>query len=1029
METAERLVRTWVALGGDKEIEVTAAGIATGEIKLLHVVKALGDYLTSEEEELRAKGVEFLASVVGQCPPDKFSRQAVKVLIQFFTSKLEDTETIIPALKGILNLTPLPSFISDDAIEISRNLFARVKMQALVQVQRYVVFSIIDWLIARHRDALISISDEFITGYAALADGEKDPRNLLLAFSIDRVIIIEFDITNNIETLFNITFCYFPITFRPPPDDPYGITADDLKKALRSCLSATPAFGASGVTLFLEKLAAGSPSTKLDVLETMDVCLPVYGSSLARITARDIWKILRLEIFQPTNSSTEIAALKTMRVLIKTIYADEGEGKDSDEDIAGLAKEACEECIQILREPEKSQAKFAIKVLCAFMSTTPSVSRYTISQCVPHLVKLFYNPDELPNRGPVLSLLTSLIAAARDSTVKVLSTADSQAPKDVPLLPFKDEVLGAYTVGLKAPSSAHPAIDGLLAMVTTPGLLEDEEIGFVVQNVNDVLASDRQDLSDVSDAALNLLTTISTLAPIHISHTTLPLLFSALPDCAPSRSDIQARTRLWNTLTSLARLCAQADLFETLVVRLSTKLDLLCSPADPADEVVEDSEPAAAYAHAILTTIAKVLSEKVDRGDVDVPKYIDRLVPRLFNLFVYSALVAGRSGKEPVATDTRLVRVAGQIVSLVMQALPAQKQESFVTALMDAYLKGEVAKIAVGYYKIPADAHFAPFGVRIPVDDQGAFLDMLLQWSIHRSETSIGKDAAWHIVAAVINKREQDIGPFLSTKLESFWPSELSDSAIRPETRQLAISAWVWIAKGLLVRNHPQAMSFVDRLFTLFDDKDVSWNAARAIGQVVASDRILTKKNRAVIRILYAQKYANAVLPRIIAGAKSPENPRKQTAHLVALTSLIKSIPTSAYAHEMPTLMPLLLRGLDLSDFEIRANVIDTLLAAAQADLESDAKKSKWGSVVTEHASSLATTMLKNSIVSDMPNMRVRIAALRLLAILPRVVRYDVLHPQKQVVLRELGKALDDPKRVVRKEAVDARASWFTYSG
>ena len=44
---------------------------------------------------------------------------------------------------------------------------------------------------------------------------------------------------------------------------------------------------------------------------------------------------------------------------------------------------------------------------------------------------------------------------------------------------------------------------------------------------------------------------------------------------------------------------------------------------------------------------------------------------------------------------------------------------------------------------------------------------------------------------------------------------------------------------------------------------------------------------------------------------------------------------------------------------------------------------------------------------------------------LPKIVRYDVLHPQKAMVLRELTKALDDPKRAVRKEAVDAR---FVYS-
>ena len=91
---------------------------------------------------------------------------------------------------------------------------------------------------------------EFITGYTSFIDGEKDPRNLLLAFSMDRVICIEFDISEHIEVnnlilllnyfsynafkeMFNIIFCYFPITFRPPADDPYGITPEELRAALR----------------------------------------------------------------------------------------------------------------------------------------------------------------------------------------------------------------------------------------------------------------------------------------------------------------------------------------------------------------------------------------------------------------------------------------------------------------------------------------------------------------------------------------------------------------------------------------------------------------------------------------------------------------------------------------------------------------------------------------------------------------------------------------------------------------------------
>ena len=61
--------------------------------------------------------------------------------------------------------------------------------------------------------------------------------------------------------------------------------------------------------------------------------------------------------------------------------------------------------------------------------------------------------------------------------------------------------------------------------------------------------------------------------------------------------------------------------------------------------------------------------------------------------------------------------------------------------------------------------------------------------------------------------------------------------------------------------------------------------------------------------------------------------------------------------------MPLLLRGLDLPDADIRANVIDTFLAAADPSPES-----KETPVVSEHAASLVATMLKNCMVQEMPS-------------------------------------------------------------
>ncbi|KAJ3780088.1 Dos2-interacting transcription regulator of RNA-Pol-II-domain-containing protein [Lentinula aff. detonsa] len=323
---------------------------------LLNVVKVLpvGEYLTSGEESLRTKGVEFLSAVLGRCPPEKMNRQAgmkyinlykdiaqrgiARVLTSFYCSKLEDSETVVPALKGLASLTKLPSSTSEDVPSILDAIFTHVKMKGLVQSVRFLVFTIIDTLMARHRQAMKDMNDEFIGRYIALVDGEKDPRNLLVAFAIDRVILIEFDIANFVEVCyaqlfpslyFNITFCYFPITFRPPPNDPYGITTDDLRQALRKCLNATPDFGPLAIPVFLEKLTAGSPTTKRDTLESMSMCFPVYGSALARSHARKIWNSLKLEIFQLIDSITEEFALRTTQDLVKTMKGPMPSGPDS----------------------------------------------------------------------------------------------------------------------------------------------------------------------------------------------------------------------------------------------------------------------------------------------------------------------------------------------------------------------------------------------------------------------------------------------------------------------------------------------------------------------------------------------------------------------------------------------------------------------------------------------------------------------------------------------------------------------------
>jgi DNA repair/transcription protein MET18/MMS19 len=81
-------------------------------------------------------GVDFLSLVLGRCPPEKLNRQSgtrltnaakisvdiggmqVRVLTSFYCEKLDDTETIIPALRGLASLTTLPTFSSSEATSV-----------------------------------------------------------------------------------------------------------------------------------------------------------------------------------------------------------------------------------------------------------------------------------------------------------------------------------------------------------------------------------------------------------------------------------------------------------------------------------------------------------------------------------------------------------------------------------------------------------------------------------------------------------------------------------------------------------------------------------------------------------------------------------------------------------------------------------------------------------------------------------------------------------------------------------------------
>lgn len=58
------------------------------------------------------------------------------------------------------------------------------------------------------------------------------------------------------------------------------------------------------------------------------------------------------------------------------------------------------------------------------------------------------------------------------------------------------------------------------------------------------------------------------------------------------------------------------------------------------------------------------------------------------------------------------------------------------------------------------------------------------------------------------------------------------------------------ICRALLLRNHPSALPLIRKLFGLFDDEEINWDAAKAMGTSGSGGgQLLTKRFHATVRV------------------------------------------------------------------------------------------------------------------------------------------------------------------------------------
>lgn len=222
-----------------------------------------------------------------------------------------------------------------------------------------------------------------------------------------------------------------------------------------------------------------------------------------------------------------------------------------------------------------------------------------------------------------------------------------------------------------------------------------------------------------------------------------------------------------------------------------------------------------------------------------------------------------------------------------------------------------------------------------------------------------------------------------------------------------------WIAKGLILRlAHTQEI--LERLLALLSMKEYGLAYARGFGLLLAPDEIISKANGADVRLLAKQKVFSICVPVIASEFRKADSAIKPN-YLIALAGVLQHMPAEVVMSEIDELLPLLLQSLDLDDSAVKAATIQSLAVVSRESPKA----------VEGHIGSLVSRLLKCVSKPMVNTPSVRHNALRCLAIYPGRIKDSTLLPYKNTVTRGLLSVLDDPKRHVRKEAVECRAAWF----
>ena len=854
---------------------------------------------------------------------------------------------------------------------------------------------------------------EFVGNFIQYFDGEKDPRNLMIVFSILQVPMSEWDLGPHVQELFDTVFNYFPITFKPPPGDPYGITAQDLKDRLRDCIAATAEFAPYSFPALLDKLDSSSMNTKRDVLASLLACAEKYAPQTISLYSLTLWDALKFEVL---NSEEEDLAEDSLKVLSTIAHqlpmASEGA-------LTHYLKPVIKECNEHFEDAPTKQSAAAGRILYAVAKESPNIADTVVKGVLPNLFTLFKNSESISKRRGLIEVLNKIVAAVEkvssqwlikdEDGVIIRDRATSSAIRD-----FSSESLEVLLrAAMNAPQGEVSfrlySLQGLAGLIRIRQLLNDSEAGRIVDTCTEIVIREpSQGYDEVKEKAIQTLIEASHHFPGVTGDKAIPAFIAELPDC-PEEGIFTYEP----ALEAFAKLGTEVQIVDTIIVRLKNKVNAALHQGAPRS-----------YILALLTALLYIFTHGSPSQDEGLPRmsYFWDLAKPLLE----QAIGLGTSEAKLLSSEacvTILARICNIIVRPQSGHVQNQVYASFERLFESLHAdqptpEADATGRTGSKLGVIASLHLhAAFqrdliGPEATVKTMKAISDVALG----ADETpGVRLDALKHITLLVnkfvssanLAQTLQDVGLDQQALLNN--PSPSSTAAVHVAHA---------ITKGLIIQGKSPkiATAYLQGLLELLGDLDNGPASARGFASLLAPDDTLAKENHCIISGLYKQKVYSQIYTAIANAVKVADSVAKQN-YLAALSGILRWLPYSLIQPSLPTITPLLLQSLDTGDQTYHGLKAATLITVESVLMHDP-------SAVSGHAASLITRLLNGtSAPSNLPE--VRTGSLKCLKLLPTQLKRETVMPYRKEVVKRLLACLDDKKRVVRAEAVRCRSNWL----